>query len=183
MTTDRTEDYLEAIYTVVRKKGYAKVKDISTILSVAPASVTEMFGKLGDDGLVNYEKYSGVTLTEKGTRIAKDTRERHNTIRELLMILGVEESIADVDACRIEHSVNEETMERLSNFVQFVKKTKDSPRWLDHFKYYHDEGEFIECSPATARDCPVHGGAPGKKGKKGAKAGAKKGGKKGGKKK
>ncbi len=157
MASDRTEDYLEAIYTVVRRKGYAKVKDVSQILIVGPPSVTEMFKKLSDDGLVNYEKYSGVTLTKKGEKIAKETREKHNTIREFLLILGIADDIADEDACKIEHSVNPETMSRLTNFVNFVQKTEQGPRWLDHFKYYHETGEFVECTPSNSQNCPVHG--------------------------
>ena len=95
MTTDRNEDYLEAIYTVVNKKGYAKVRDISQILGVGPSSVTEMFKKLSDDGYINYEKYSGVTLTEKGRIIAEAVRTKHDTLRELLMIFGVVEPISE----------------------------------------------------------------------------------------
>ena len=156
MTTGRNEDYLEAIYTVQKRKGYAKVKDISIILGVGAPSVTEMFKKLSDEKLVNYEKYSGVTLTSRGKKIAIETRDKHNTIREFLLILGIDEDIADEDACRIEHAVNPETMARLTNFVSFVKQTKDSPRWLDHFNYYHDTGKFIECTPSTSKKCPVH---------------------------
>ncbi|MCI0482096.1 MAG: metal-dependent transcriptional regulator [Candidatus Dadabacteria bacterium] len=156
MATKRTEDYLEAINTVVRRKGYAKVSDISKILAVGPPSVTEMFKKLSDEGYVNYERYSGVTLTPKGRKIAEETRTKHNTIKEFLLILGIEEAIADEDACKIEHTVNPETMSRLTNFVSFVKKKDDNPRWLDHFRYFHETGRYVECRPSTAKDCPVH---------------------------
>ena len=162
MTTGRNEDYLEAIYTVQKRKGYAKVKDISIILGVGAPSVTEMFKKLADENYVNYERYSGVTLTSKGKKIAIETREKHNTIREFLLILGVDEDIADEDACRIEHAVNPETMEYLTNFVNFVKLGDDNPRWLEHFKYYHETGKLVECTRSTSNKCPVHGKKTGK---------------------
>lgn len=157
MATERTEDYLEVLDAIIIEKGYAKVKDVSKILGVGPSSVTEMFQKLSNAGYINYEKYSGVTLTSKGKHIAKKTRKKHNTLREFLLILGVNEKIADGDACRIEHIVNPETMERLTKFVEFVQRFKEGPRWLDHFKYFFETGEYVECTPRTESNCPVHG--------------------------
>lgn len=159
--TERTEDYLEAIDTVVERKGYARVKDVSDMLGVALSSVTEMFQKLSDAGYINYEKYSGVTLTEPGREIAKKTKERHNILKEFLSILGVDDTVADDDACRIEHVVHPETVDRLTIFVEFVRQKEEGPLWLDHFKYFFETGEYIECSPEDRVSCPVHG----KKGK------------------
>ncbi|MBU7009848.1 MAG: metal-dependent transcriptional regulator [Theionarchaea archaeon] len=156
-TTGRTEDYLEAIDTVVEKKGYARVKDISDILGVALSSVTEMFQKLSEAGYINYEKYSGVTLTESGEVIAKETKEKHRILKELLLILGVDGVIADEDACKIEHVVNPETVDRLTKFVEFVHRKEEGPLWLDHFNHYYKTGEYIECSPRDREQCPVHG--------------------------
>ena len=156
-TTGRTEDYLEAIDTVVERKGYARVKDVSDILGVALSSVTEMFQKLSEAGYINYEKYSGVTLTEQGRRIAKMTKEKHEILREFLSILGIDDTIADSDACRIEHVVDPETLDRLTKFVEFVNQREEGPRWLDHFKYFYETGEYIECSPREREKCPVHG--------------------------
>ena len=157
MATERTEDYLEVLDAIIIEKGYAKVKDVSKILGVGPSSVTEMFQKLSKAGYINYEKYSGVTLTAKGKTIAKKTRKKHNTLKEFLLILGVNEKIADADACRIEHIVNPETMNRLTKFVEFVQRFKEGPRWLDHFKYFYETGKYVECTPRTASNCPVHG--------------------------
>jgi len=157
MATERTEDYLEVLDAIIIEKGYAQVKDVSKILGVGPSSVTEMFQKLSEAGYINYEKYGGATLTTKGKTIAKKTRKKHNTLKEFLLILGVNEKIADADACRIEHIVNPETMDRLTKFVEFVQRFKEGPRWLDHFKYFYETGEYVECTPRTASSCPVHG--------------------------
>jgi len=157
MVTERTEDYLEVIYTIVESKGYAQVKDVSRILGVGFSSVTEMFQKLGETGYINYEKYGGVTLTQKGKSVAKKTKEKHDTLTKFLLILGIDGKIADEDACKIEHIVNPETMDRLRKFIEFVNRPDEGPRWLDHFKHYFETGEYIECTPTTQRDCPVHG--------------------------
>lgn len=158
MTTGRSEDYLEAIYTVSKKKGYAKVRDISNILGVGPPSVTEMFKKLADDDYINYEKYSGVTLTEKGREVAEATRLKHDTLKELLMILGISEDIAEEDACKIEHTVHPDTMENLTKFVEFVKGAEEESHWLAHFRLYLKTGERIQCRPSKGHDCPIHKG-------------------------
>ena len=113
MATERNEDYLETLDAIIGRKGYAQVKDVSKILGVAPSSVTEMFQKLSEADYVNYKKYGGVTLTAKGKRIAKKTRKKHNILKEFLLNLGVNEKISDKDACRMEHIVNPETMDRL----------------------------------------------------------------------
>ena len=110
MVTERTEDYLEAIHSVILQKGYAKVKDIADILNVAPSSVTEMFKKLQKKDLIFYERYSGVTLTEKGKAVAIKTQQKHDTLVQFLQIIGVSDDIANQDACRIEHVVDKETI-------------------------------------------------------------------------
>ncbi len=156
MTTERTEDYLEALDIIIEKKGYAQVKDVTKFLGVGASSVTEMFQKLGAAGYINYEKYSGVTLTSKGKNIAKKTRKKHDTLKKFLLIIGVDEKIANEDACKIEHIVNPKTMDRLTKFVEFVKRFEDSPKWLDHFKHFYETGEYIECTQKNSSASPVH---------------------------
>lgn len=145
MPSERTEDYLEALSHIIDEKGFAKVKDVSDILSVSPSSVTEMFQKLKEKGYIHYEKYRGVTLTPKGLDIAMRTKKKHETLKEFLVILGVPEDIANNDACRIEHVVNCETMKRLTKFVSFVQDFDERPRWLDHFNYYYTTGKHFNC--------------------------------------
>jgi DtxR family Mn-dependent transcriptional regulator len=116
-----------------------------------------MFQKLKKADLINYEKYGAVTLTAKGKSIAKKTKKKHDILRKFLLILGIDEKTADMDACKIEHIVNPQTMDRLTKFVEFVNKKKDTPRWLDHFNYYYETGNYVECQPSTKNKCPVHG--------------------------
>ncbi len=160
MTTDRAEDYLEALDTIIGKKGYAKVKDVCKILGIGPSSVTEMFQRLTKEGYLNYEKYGGVTFTLKGKKIAKETKAKHVMLHDFLIILGVDEMIAEEDACKIEHGLNPETVDRLTKFVEFVRIKEEGPRWLDHFKYYFQTGQYIECTQSSQSQCPIHGDNP-----------------------
>lgn len=138
MLGKREEEYLESIYEVVQDKGYAKVKDISEVMDVGLSSVTEMFQKLDEKGYINYKKYSGVTLTEKGEDKAVELSEKHEVLRDFFVILGVDEDIADEDACNIEHVVRPETMDRLTQFVDFIESHEELP-WLDRFKEYYEK--------------------------------------------
>jgi len=152
------EDYVELVYIIQKKKKRVHTNDVAFALHINPASVTEIFHKLSDEGYIHYEKYSGVTLTKKGKEIAMKTKKRHDTLKSFLMILGINEKIADEDACRIEHIVNPETMKKLRKFVEFAELENVCSRWLDHFHYYYETGEHIECKPAHEEKCPVHGG-------------------------
>ncbi|HEX55078.1 MAG: metal-dependent transcriptional regulator [Candidatus Altiarchaeales archaeon] len=143
MYSKSVEDYLEAIYNITERKGYARTKDISRELDVRPPSVTEMLKKLDNIGLVNYERYGGVTLTKEGERIAKVVKTRHDAIKEFLSILLISEKTAERDACKLEHDLSPETIEQLTKFVKFVKNAPIYPKWLEHFKEFCRTGEYV----------------------------------------
>jgi Mn-dependent DtxR family transcriptional regulator len=120
-STERMEDYLEVIYELVHYKGYATTIDISDNLNVSSPSVTKMVQKLNESGHLNYEKYRGIRLTDKGIRVAKNIRERHGLLAEFLKIIGVDEDTANKDAEGIEHHLHTETVEKLQKFVKDMK--------------------------------------------------------------
>jgi len=139
------EDYAELIYILEKKKSKVHTNDVANALHISPASVTEIFQKLNEEGYINYEKYSGVRLTPKGKKIAVDTKRKHDTLKSFLMILGVSEDIADEDACKIEHITHPQTMKRFTKFVEFVQKFNHEPKWLTHFQHYYLTGEYLPC--------------------------------------
>lgn len=118
--SQRREDLLEAIYEIAEEKGYAKSKDIAAALSITPATVTDGFKRLSEAGLVNYEPYGGVTLTDTGSSIARRTRNSHQVLRRLLELAGVDPGIADREACIMEHGLSADSCERLSRLVTFI---------------------------------------------------------------
>lgn len=122
LQTDTMEDYLEVIYELIERKGYATTIDISNFLNVSSPSVTKMVQKLNETGHVKYEKYRGITLTEEGIAIAQGIRNRHSLLVEFLKIIGVNEDIANIDAEGIEHHLHPETLQKLEEFVQSTKK-------------------------------------------------------------
>ena len=120
--TARMEDYLEVVYELVQYKGYATTVDISEYLNVSSPSVTYMMQRLNESGHLNYEKYRGMRLTDKGILVAKGIRERHGLLAEFLKIIGVDEDTANKDAEGIEHYLQPKTLAKLEQFLKDIKK-------------------------------------------------------------
>jgi Mn-dependent DtxR family transcriptional regulator len=120
--TDRMEDYLEVIYELVEQKGYATTVDISIYLNVSSPSVTKMTQRLDETGYLKYEKYRGIRLTDEGVRIAQNIRNRHGLLAEFFKMIGVDEESANSDAEGIEHHLHPETIKRLEDFMNVLKK-------------------------------------------------------------
>ena len=123
------------------------IRDISSLLGVAPASTAGMVKRLNDKGLLIHEKYDGVTLTPEGEEIVILLKERRDTLRAFLKILDVPEEIADVDASIIEHELYSETilhsdtMNQIKNLVNFVRSAPCHSEWLEHFRRLCETGE------------------------------------------
>lgn len=147
MTTDvalsaSLEDYLEAIFLVVADKQAAEVKDISKKLGVAKPSVTGALRSLREKGLVNYQPYDVVTLTRQGTMLAEHVVRRHEILRSFLeRILSVPFNKAEDVACKMEHAVRGEVLERLVQFLEFVEACpRGGAKWIKGFSHYCEYG-------------------------------------------
>ncbi len=140
--SETEEDYLRAIYELIKERGYATVSEIASRLKVRPPSVTDMIKKLGEKGFVDYIPYKPIVLTERGKEVAEDIYHKHHILRNFLKIIGVPRAIAEEDACGIEHHLHPDTIERLTKFVEFVEKMPKHPRWLEHFEDYIKTGKL-----------------------------------------
>ena len=127
----RVEDYLEVVYELIRRKGYARSADIAQSLGVKSSSVTLMLQRLHRLGFIVYERYRGLTLTSSGERLAKSVQRRHLTILKFLRILGIEDKIAKLDAEGIEHHVHRTTIDRIARFVDYASQ---HPSWFRTFE-------------------------------------------------
>ncbi|MHA2141069.1 MAG: metal-dependent transcriptional regulator [Candidatus Thorarchaeota archaeon] len=136
--TKAMEQYLESIHELQLKHGAASVTDIAEMRGVKAPSVTYVLQKLKKIGLVNYERYRSVSLTPEGEEIAEKLERAHKTIKWFFCMIGIDEEIADSDACEFEHIANPETVEKLTQFVEWVQKEPKNPRWLEHFREYQE---------------------------------------------
>jgi DtxR family Mn-dependent transcriptional regulator len=129
------QEYVELIYALQKKRPVARIKDIARLRDVASPTVTVAVDRLRQSGLVQHEKSGYVTLTEEGLRLAKRLERRHNLLREFFQkILGVEEDIAETDACNIEHILNKASIDNLERFLEFAKEHEgDNGNWLEEY--------------------------------------------------
>ena len=130
-SVSRMEDYLEVIAELVEIKGYATTIDILRYMNVSAPSVTRMLQRLDDSGYLEYEKYHGIHLTEKGEAIADSVRQRHGTLLEFAEMLGVGRESADDGVEGIEHHLDPRAAAQLRKFVSYLRA---HPRVIDEFR-------------------------------------------------
>ncbi len=124
---------MEIISELVELKGYATTLDISRYMNVSPPSVTKMLQKLDEKGYLEYEKYHGINLTEKGKQTANTIRQKHGILLDFFEILGVGKDIANQDIEGIEHHLNPKTIKQLRKFITFLKS---NPKIIDEFNEF-----------------------------------------------
>lgn len=112
------EDYLEAIYDLSKERVPVRSIDVSNRLNVSRASVNKAVGLLKDSGLLSKQPYGSITLTNEGESIAARVRQCHTTIRTFLQtFLDVPDETAEEEACKIEHAISDQTLDRFIDFV------------------------------------------------------------------
>ena len=119
------EDYLERIHELIEEKGYARVVDIASSLAVKQASVTSMVQKLGDLGYLNYVKYRGLVLTEKGRTVATRIQKRHETLARFFSLFGLDTETQQRDIEGIEHHLSPDTVKILADLASFFERNPD----------------------------------------------------------
>ena len=122
------EDYLERIYELIEQKGYARVVDIASSLKVKQASVTSMVQKLAEAGYLQYEKYRGLVMTDKGREVARKIQNRHVTLSRFFSLFGLDAETQHQDIEGIEHHLSPATVEVLADLAQFFEKHPETLR-------------------------------------------------------
>jgi Mn-dependent DtxR family transcriptional regulator len=120
------EDYLERIHELIEEKGYARVVDIASSLRVKQASVTSMVQKLAELGYLNYEKYRGLVLTEKGRAIAAGVQRRHETLARFFSLFGLAQETQQKDIEGIEHHLSPATVEILADLADYFEQKPET---------------------------------------------------------
>jgi len=122
------EDYLERIHELIEQKGYARVVDIASSLKVKQASVTSMVQKLAEAGYLQYEKYRGLVMTDKGREVARKIQNRHVTLSRFFSLFGLDPETQHQDIEGIEHHLSPATVEVLADLAQFFEKHPETLR-------------------------------------------------------
>jgi DtxR family transcriptional regulator, manganese transport regulator len=104
------QDYVEMIAELIDKTGEARLTDLARGLSVTHVTANRTIKRLQRKGLVTSQPYRSIFLTTDGRSLAKESRDRHETVVRFLMALGVPAAVAESDAEGIEHHVSRETL-------------------------------------------------------------------------
>lgn len=129
--TPSLEDYLETILQLETKNRVARVKDIASQLGVQMPSVTGALKNLKSKGMIEYEKNSFINLTEEGAEIANKVFKKHKLLVSFFKnILLMDEDKATEVGCKVEHVIDIETAQKLSNLEDYLKpEIGDSSKW------------------------------------------------------
>ncbi len=114
---ESAENYLESILMIKKKKGYVRSIDIANHLKFTKPSVSVAMKSFREEGYITMDSDGSINLTEKGMKIAAGVYERHEVIAKALIAIGVDESIAYEDSCKIEHDISDETFEKLKEHL------------------------------------------------------------------
>jgi DtxR family Mn-dependent transcriptional regulator len=126
MPRKSVEDYLKAIFDLSKNGNEVSTTEISRILKVTPASVTEMLKKLVEKGLIEHSPYHGTKLTSDGKRIAEKIARKHRLLERFLHdVLKIDKSKVHKEACEMEHSLADDAEESLCRFLRHPDRCPD----------------------------------------------------------
>ena len=125
------EDYLETIYIASIENKAIKGVDLSKMLNISRASVSEALSKLVSKGLIQYESYGNVTLTPKGIYNAKKVYDTHNILKTFFQtVLNISPDEASENACKIEHIISKHILDEIRNFTDYCRQ---NPEIIDNY--------------------------------------------------
>lgn len=112
------EDYLETILQLQNKNGNVRSIDIAKELNYSKASVSIAMKKLKENGYILIDENGYIFLCAKGYEIAINISERHKILTDALIALGVDKDQAEIDACKVEHNISNETFEAIKKHMK-----------------------------------------------------------------
>lgn len=117
-TTISNEDYLEAILLLEKDNKSVKSVEVAKKLEVSKPAVSIAMNDLIQKGLVTKESYGNINLTDAGRNVANSVLERHKIVKKVLIGIGVSEENADIECCKIEHILSNETLDCLKRVCE-----------------------------------------------------------------
>ena len=121
------EDYLESILIIRNKKQIVRLKDIAEILNVKAPSVSDALSALKQKNLVTQERYGKIELTAAGAKLAEKIFSKHISLTSFFSrVLDLDETIAEDEACKIEHYLSKETLRRIELLTLFFERSIQS---------------------------------------------------------
>jgi Mn-dependent DtxR family transcriptional regulator len=123
---ESAEMYLETILILEKNNGNVRAIDIAHHMQFSRPTVSEQIKRLAADGYLELNADKHISLTSKGRQIAEETYNRHNSLAEIFIWMGVSEQTAFEDACRIEHYISAETFNCLRQHYENERKNTNA---------------------------------------------------------
>ncbi len=121
MVSKASEEYLKTMYLLKKQKGNIRVTDIAQKMNCSKPSVNKAIYNLKDSGLLNYESYGTIELTEEGENLSKKILEAYDIVYLFLKeVLNLEEEESKKEAEKIKQSINDNTINHLAKYVHKV---------------------------------------------------------------
>ncbi len=119
------QDYIETIYVSFVNREVLKAADLARKLKISRASVSEALARLISKGLVRYDEYKNIYLTRLGKSEAKKVYEKHHILKDFFEnVLGVPQAEASENACKIEHIISGNILDKMDRFSKFFSVHK-----------------------------------------------------------
>ena len=121
MISKSSEEYLKTMYILKQQNGNVRVTDIAQKMNCSKPSVNKAIYNLKDEGLLNYESYGTIELTDSGENLAKKILEAYDIVYVFLKdVLNLEEDDAKKEAERIKLAITDKTINKLAKYVHKV---------------------------------------------------------------
>ena len=121
--TPKIEDYLETIYLLSQEMDTVGVSDVAKAREVSVPTARTAVNRLQEMGFLHQKHYGKIILHEKGQQMGREIYSVHRTLRRFLTeVLLLDMSIAEQDACLMEHGLSPETLERLRVFLDVLDR-------------------------------------------------------------
>ena len=111
--TESAEMYLESILLLSEQSPYVRAIDIAHRTGYTKPSVSRAMGLLKANGHITVDDNGYIRLTESGKALSSKILERHHILTDFLISIGVSAETADDDACKMEHVISDESIERI----------------------------------------------------------------------
>ncbi|NOT34663.1 MAG: metal-dependent transcriptional regulator [Candidatus Eisenbacteria bacterium] len=144
--TPSHEHYLRAIWAVRSERGYARLSDVARELEISNATLSVGLKPLEQRELLSHDDRRFLVLTPSGERVAREVHHRFQVARMFLHdVLGVDEAQADAEACRLEHDLSGQTVERLLDLIKLLREDRELREFFQRrYTEYHRQ-----CRPTT----------------------------------
>lgn len=111
------EMYLETILVLSKKNSYVRSIDVCEHMGYSKPSVSRAIGILRKAEYITVDKNGHIFLTDEGRTIAERIYERHTIFTQFLTLIGVSPEAASEDACKIEHTISDESFAAIKRFI------------------------------------------------------------------